>query len=78
MPELTKNLERVSVWRYNENRSNYDFSSDIKLILQVAELRMKYDYCVKEFIVIDMLNFKLSDIKKVSLPLMKKLEVCLL
>ena len=76
MPELTEDLDRITVWGYAENHDGYDFIATMKTILQIQEIRMREDYNLKEIYVINMKYCRLADCQQVTFPLLRKFEAC--
>lgn len=75
MPTLTKDHDRIIMGGFLQEHDDLFFIDNMKLILQVTELRMREDYNAKDIFVFDYKYFTLSDCQKVTLPLIKKFEV---
>jgi hypothetical protein len=48
----------------------------LKLWFMVQEIRMFEDYCLSDIYIMDYNNFTVGHISKVTLPALKKMEVC--
>jgi hypothetical protein len=79
MPKLTLQHDRVIIYGLlNPDVKEYDLLHHIKLSQMVQEIRISEDYCSSDIIVADMSNYSLAHILKVSVPLVKKYELCAL
>jgi hypothetical protein len=48
----------------------------LKLCFMVQEVRMCEDYCISDIYIMDYNRFTVGHIGKVTLPILKKMEVC--
>jgi hypothetical protein len=74
---LTAEYNRVTVLGCLDPDPANIFVPDIlKLCFMVQEVRMCEDYCVSDIYIMDYNNFTVGHIGKVTLPILKKMEVC--
>jgi len=79
MPKLTAQNDRVIIYGIlNPDEKEYNFLQHIKLVQMVQEIRISEDYCRSDIIISDLNNYSLAHILKVSVPYVKKYEVCVL
>lgn len=78
MPELTPDMDRVSIFGLSNLNLEDDFNlaECFKTLLCVKEVRMCEDYYVKDIYIFDLKNVTLSFITKVTPTLLKKLQTC--
>ncbi|XP_063220836.1 alpha-tocopherol transfer protein-like [Bacillus rossius redtenbacheri] len=77
MPHLTPSLTAVIVFRYT-GAPGWEFDPMLmfKLVFMVSEVRLRECFAQGEEIVMDMSNFTLGHITRVSPSMMKKVELC--
>jgi hypothetical protein len=56
--------------------SNIFIQDILKLCFMVQDVRMSEDYCLSDVYIMDYNNFTVGHISKVTLPALKKMEVC--
>jgi len=79
MPQLTPQFERVIIYAVQSTDvTHFDTIDAIKLQLMVQEIRISEDYCHSDIILVDMANYTLGHVPKVSLTDLKKYELCVL
>jgi hypothetical protein len=79
MPKLTPQHDRVILYgMLNPDVKEFDVFHQIKLTQMVHEIIISEDYCRSDIIVADMGNYSLAHILKVSVPYVKKFELCVL
>jgi hypothetical protein len=78
MPQLTPQYERVVTWVLLHSDVNFIHLQQIKIMQMAQEIRISEEYCRSDIIVIDMANVNLAHISKVSVPNLKKYELCAL
>jgi hypothetical protein len=79
MPKLTPQHDRVIIYGLiNPDVNEFDILHQIKLPQMIQEIRISEDYCRSDIIVCDMANYSLAHILKVSVPYVKKYELCVL
>lgn len=77
MPQLTPDSNRVSIMGLQtSDTSNYDSVNHIKIGHLVQEIRICEDYCLSDIYVIDLAKYSVGHIPKISLPLLRKLQLC--
>jgi hypothetical protein len=62
----------------NPDAKEFEILNQIKIMQLFQEIRISEDYCRSEIIVVDMVNYSLAHILKVTVPLVKKCELCAL
>ncbi|XP_069680230.1 clavesin-2-like [Periplaneta americana] len=79
LPELNENDERIIFFGLqNNDAAQYNVDHLFKLTLMSHEVRMCEEYCTSDIYVMDLSNFTLSHVPKVSLPDLRKYEVCVM
>ena len=74
---LTEDYCRVTVMGcLDPDPSNIVVLDILKLCFMVQEIRMCEDYCLSDIYIMDYNNFTVGHIGKVTLPALKKMEVC--
>jgi len=77
MPQLTPEFERVIIYAYSPtDAKNFDVCNHMKLILMVQEVRMSEDYCHSDIMILDLANFTVGHVPKITLTDVKKYELC--
>jgi hypothetical protein len=79
MPQLTPEFERVIIYAFQSTDvTHFDPIDCIKVMLMVQDIRISEDYCHSEIVIIDLANYTLGHVTKISLTHMKKYELCIL
>ena len=79
MPQLTPEFERAIIHAFQSTDvTNLDIIDDIKMMQMVQEIRISEDYCQSDIIIIDLANYTLGHVPKISLTDVKKYELCVL
>ena len=79
MPQLTPEFERVLIYTLlPTDAKHFDVCNHIKLMLMVQEVRMSEDYCHSDIIIVDLANFTVGHVPKITLTDAKKYELCVL
>jgi hypothetical protein len=77
LSQLTEDHSRVTVLGCLEPDPNKIILQDIlKLCFMVQDVRMCEDYCISDIYIMDYNRFSVGHISKVTLPILKKMEVC--
>jgi hypothetical protein len=77
--QLTDDYCRVTVFGcLDPDPSKVVILDIIKLCFMMLEIKACEDYCLSDIIIMDFNNFTVGHIAKVTLPLLKKVEVCAL
>jgi hypothetical protein len=77
MPQLTPDYERVIVCGLlHPDDKTYDYLKQVQLMQMMQEIRISEDYCRSDIIVSDLANYSLAHILKISVPNVKKYELC--
>lgn len=75
--KLTEDYCRVTVLGcLDPDPSSIVILDILKLCFMVQEIRMCEDYCLSDIYIMDYKNFTVGHITKVTLPVLKKMEVC--
>jgi hypothetical protein len=64
------------VGNLDADATKYNLLDVFKLIFMVGDVRLSEDCCVADTYIVDMANFGLGHITKITLAAVKKLEVC--
>lgn len=56
--------------------TKYNVLDVFKLLFMVGDVRLSEDCCVADIYIVDMANFGLGHMTKITIPAVKKLEVC--
>ena len=79
MPQLTPEFERVIIYAISTtDLTHFVYSNCIKLTLMLQEVRMSEDYCHSDILILDLANYTLGHVPKISLTDVKKYELCVL
>jgi len=79
MPQLTPEIERVIIYSYPPtDAKNFDVGNHMKLMLMVQEVRMSEDYCHSDILIVDLANFTVGHVPKITLTDVKKYELCVM
>ncbi|XP_021919716.1 uncharacterized protein LOC110829859 [Zootermopsis nevadensis] len=77
LPTLTDDCHRVVVLgNLDPDASKYNVLDVFKLIFMVGDVRFSEDCCVADTYIVDMTNFGVGHIAKITMPAVKKLEIC--
>lgn len=77
LSQLTEDYSRVTVLGCLEPDPNKIIMQDIlKLSFMVQDVRMCEDYCISDVYIMDFSKFSVGHVTKVTLPILKKMEVC--
>ncbi|XP_069698919.1 alpha-tocopherol transfer protein-like [Periplaneta americana] len=77
LSKLTKDLSRVIMLGCLNPDSTTLVTSDIvRASLMVQDIRMSEDYCCSDIYIMDFDKFTIGHFSKVTLPILKKIEVC--
>jgi hypothetical protein len=66
----------VLLGNLDPDATKYNALDVFKLIFMVGDVRFSEDCCVADTYIVDMANFGLGHITKITIPAVKKLEVC--
>ena len=78
MPRLTEDLDRISIFGFLcPDDKDFVATDYCKMAMLGLEIRMREDYNLKEIMVVDFKNCSVSHVAKFSLPVLKKLETCM-
>lgn len=77
MPQLTPDCDRVILFGLlTSNTKDFDPLDFCKLHQMGLEIRISEDYCMSEIFIVDLLNYTLAHVTKITIPLIKKFELC--
>jgi hypothetical protein len=77
MPRLTPDYDRVMVFHVlTADTTHFDFLNLLKMAQMVMEVRISEDYCRSDIQIFDLSLIGLGHVPKISLPLLKKYEMC--
>jgi hypothetical protein len=77
MPRLTPDYDRIMVYRLlTADTTQFDMLSIFRMIQMIMEFRISEDYCRSDIQIIDMSFVSMVHISKITLPLLKKYEMC--
>jgi hypothetical protein len=77
LSQLTDEYNRVIVMGcLDPDPANIIIHDILKLIFMVQDVRMCEDYSVSDIYIMDYNRFTVGHISKVTLPILKKMEVC--
>ena len=78
MPQLTPDFDRVIIYALSPDATHFNNSNYYKEMLLVQEVRISEDYCHSDIIIVDLANYTLGHVPKVSFTDLKKYELCVL
>lgn len=77
LPRLTEECHRVvMVGNLDPDATKYNLLDFFKIIFMVGDVRFSEDCCVADTYIVDMANFGLGHVAKITFTAVKKLEVC--
>jgi hypothetical protein len=60
----------------NPDATNYNLLNVFKIVFMVGDVRLSEDCCLGDVYIVDMANFGLGHMAKITITAVKKLEVC--
>ena len=77
LPRLTEECYRVVViGNLDTDSTNYNLLDVFKVVFMVGDVRLSEDCCLGDIYVVDLANFGLGHIAKMTITALRKLEVC--
>jgi hypothetical protein len=77
LSQLTEDYSRVTVLGcLDPDPANTILQDILKLGFMVQDVRMCEDYCISDIYIMDYNRFAVGHVSKVTLPVLKKMEVC--
>jgi hypothetical protein len=79
MSQLTPDYDRVVLFGLQTpDATNYNALNAIKLCHMIMEIRISEDYCLSDVYVVDLNNCSLGHVRQVTIPIIRKYELCVL
>lgn len=77
LPQLTADCDRVAIiGLQTSDVIDYDTLNHIKIGQLLQEIRICEDYCLSDIYILDFAKYSLGHVPKISLPLLRKLQLC--
>ncbi|XP_069698920.1 alpha-tocopherol transfer protein-like [Periplaneta americana] len=77
LSKLTKDFSRVTVMGcLDPDTTNLVTSDVLRVNFMIQDIRMSEDYCSSDIYIMDFDKFSIGHFSKVTLPILKKMEVC--
>jgi hypothetical protein len=77
MLRLTPAYDRVVVFRLlNPDSTHFHVVNYFRMAQMIMEVRISEDYCRSDIHILDMTFISLGHVSKITLPLLKKFEMC--
>jgi hypothetical protein len=79
MPQLTQDCDRVTTFGlHTSDNKDFNVLHFIKIGLMILEIRMCEDYYLSDIYIMDVANYSVAHIAKITIPILKKYELCVL
>lgn len=77
--QLTPDCDRVILFGLQtSDTTHYNALNAIKLCHMIMEIRISEDYCLSDVYVVDLEKYSLGHVRQVTIPLIRKFEICVL
>lgn len=77
LPRLTEECYRVVIiGNLDPDATNYNLLDVFKIVFMVGDVRLSEDCCLGDIYIVDLANFGLGHMAKITITALKKLEVC--